>query len=897
MNKSHPRHARKAQTFIFFLISFGALWLVCGLGLDAGMLYLHRIKLGRAVDAAILQGVALYKLPKEQVAVAMKHMAEASYSELAAANMPDTYTSSTYVDPATGNTEYTFTFSAPNGTQFKATLAIGSSGQITMSRASAISPARTFFMGYSELNNAKIYDVAATGEAVRRPRMIAMVLDRSGSMLGNKGYSALPPAVTNFLSLFDTNGDNIAIISYSAFARVEVPLTNKFNLLGTNNQLYANRYPQQLDNPMGMKFGGVTASDEGMRLAIETMMDSPGWSNAQTLRFLVFFTDGQFNSARSLFMAPTITNTLILPVYAGIRASNAGTNVLTRTLDDALVSGVRVPVPLTSNIIRWPNLTRMWHRVATPTQEGAPTNFIQLATNPFNPNPVGYTNNSFGIPFPNNKNQTNMWQTNVNVWLPPGSVNYLFEQAYPSNPIVTISYETNRLISFTMKPGDSNMLVLPGYIVDGVASGYYPYNSDGGMQYSGNDINWNKTAKADGWLTWQTNNVEDDVYNAEFGNWPDVSVPNNGSHDYKNQRDSGLRWLTMRNAVNLWSDPAIMIPEDYSTNSAGNPVDPVRGRPINPVNTFYPGGNWYWPVDGFALQNRRVDNSPGESANWPPNWASNAYVLYSFNSNPFVTPLTIVNGPTYVRNTRHARSSTNMHLVKDIGDGDLWLNTNIQKVTNAAVYWSGGLPQWAKDTLANVMTPDGGAWRSKFRGTKWTNFNALGQPTLGGALYTNFTGGMMVYRESNVIYTNINVMSWNGRPTHYFHTSQQRWIAMTSEYQNSGNITTMGNSKTKNYCAFIRRQPNNVTIYTVGMGSADFNQLIPMSNDNPAEFDPSMGYINASTPAVAVPGGYTQVTTEKQGKVYRALPTGSAPTNLSAIFTKIANKILSIVTE
>ncbi|MEZ0300198.1 MAG: VWA domain-containing protein [Candidatus Methylacidiphilales bacterium] len=823
-----PHVRRKAQTFIFFLVSFSAIWLICGIGLDAGMLYLHRIKLGRAIDASILQGVALYKLPKEDVALSMKHMAEAAYDVLAKSNMSEIPVVSTKIDPLTGSLEYSYTFKAADLTTFTATLAVGSSGQITMSRASATSPARTFFMGYSGLSALKVYRVNATGEAIRRPRMIALVLDRSGSMLGNEGYKALPPAVTNFLSLFDTNADNIAIISYSSFARLEVPLTNKFNLLGTNNQLYANRYPQRTDNPFGMKFGGVTASDEGMRLAVETMMESPGWSNAQTLRFLVFFTDGQFNSSRTLWAAPAWTNTFVVPDSA------IQTNLLGATSF-------------------MPNLTREYHKVATVGREGQPMNFIQDSTN--------------GI-------YTWRYATNVNVWMQPGSVNYHFRRDFPDNPIVTYSYQTNRMITVVMNKGDSNQLVVPGYIVDGVASGYYPMSSDASIDYRA--IGSYRDTDFSTRTNWMKSTAKGDMYAVNFGSWPDVAVSATGTDNWADQMNSEVRLLTMRNAVNLWSDPLIYAPDDYRDANG----------PINPSGTFYGGGAWYWPVDGLALQVGRQDTGVGENLNFVPNYASNNFIAVT-RIDPTPTNVAGIQvADYYVRNARVTRMSTNMALLKPPADADLWItNPGITKVTDPS-YWKTGLPTWAVNTVAYGMNDDGPRWRPNHLGTPWTDgFNAKGQPILS----VNRTGGFMITKDSlGTVRTNINVMAWSGRPTHYFSIVNSRWVSITNEWNSAGNITSQGNTKTRNYCSYIRRDPFNVTIYTVGMGSADFSVLIPMANDNKNELDASL---NGTTST------YIQVANEKQGKAYQGLPVGDPPTNLNAIFTKIANKILSIVTE
>ncbi len=49
--------AQRAQTFVFFILAFGAIILLCGLAIDSGLLFLAKARLGRAVDGAALAAV------------------------------------------------------------------------------------------------------------------------------------------------------------------------------------------------------------------------------------------------------------------------------------------------------------------------------------------------------------------------------------------------------------------------------------------------------------------------------------------------------------------------------------------------------------------------------------------------------------------------------------------------------------------------------------------------------------------------------------------------------------------------------------------------------------------------------------------------------------------------
>ena len=82
--------------------------------------------------------------------------------------------------------------------------------------------------------------------------------------------------------------------------------------------------------------------------------------------------------------------------------------------------------------------------------------------------PATYTTNTWlGVKV----GTTNYYSTNINVWLPPGSVDYAYSTNNGSgNPVVRVSNFNNptQNVNVKMYPGDSNVLVVPGYVVDGI---------------------------------------------------------------------------------------------------------------------------------------------------------------------------------------------------------------------------------------------------------------------------------------------------------------------------------------------------------------------------------------------------------------------------------------------
>jgi hypothetical protein len=125
--------------------------------------------------------------------------------------------------------------------------------------------------------------------AAMRPHVImSLVLDRSGSMFSNGGVTALPPAVTNFISLFNDNYDYAAQVSFSSAASVDVPMEQPFI---TNIQ----------DGALGLPFGGNTCSDQGLTNALAQIDAVAPQLAGNVVNVIVFFTDGMANTFNYVF--------------------------------------------------------------------------------------------------------------------------------------------------------------------------------------------------------------------------------------------------------------------------------------------------------------------------------------------------------------------------------------------------------------------------------------------------------------------------------------------------------------------------------------------------------------------------------------------------------------------
>ena len=422
----------KAQTFVFFLVSFSTVFLLCGMGLDMGLWFLDRTRLSRACDAAAITGAANFgkttgtnmESGRLTVATKMRNVAVANYYGLKSiTTVPVTGISTN----SAGGTNYHYYYTTTGNTNeagYHVTIATGLAGQVTRAQSEAWSKTRTVFMGFTGASQLMQLSTKGTAEAKRRPRLIVLVLDRSGSMVSNGGSTNLPPAVTNFLGLMKDDAENneVGIVSFSSFGRVEMECTTNFWALGTN-KMY--RTDSSSVNLTGMKFGGNTGADEGIRLAIELMRVRDGWTDPQTYKFIVFMTDGEFNITRTMLAAPTWTNT--------VRMTNIAFSFYTAT---------NFYLPATANGFT-SGLTNAMGKGST--MPGAPRNF---------PQDVG-------------TNSSGNYARYTVLNLKPGWVAY---RCITSNNVRLQTYwsrHTNSTEAVPLAAGEEIQLVAPGYVMDG----------------------------------------------------------------------------------------------------------------------------------------------------------------------------------------------------------------------------------------------------------------------------------------------------------------------------------------------------------------------------------------------------------------------------------------------
>jgi hypothetical protein len=189
-------------------------------------------------------------------------------------------------DPIAGSNAYVITWNAATGlvNHVTYTESLGAPWQNLVGFPPNYGPTTMMATDYPPVGTTqRFYQVKATP----RPHIImGLVLDRSGSMESNGGAEALPPAVTDFISMFDDNYDYAAQVSFSSAASVDVPMGQPF----INNIKNA---------AAALSFGGDTCSDQGLTNALtQNNAVQPAGS---TIKVIVFFTDGMANTFNYVF--------------------------------------------------------------------------------------------------------------------------------------------------------------------------------------------------------------------------------------------------------------------------------------------------------------------------------------------------------------------------------------------------------------------------------------------------------------------------------------------------------------------------------------------------------------------------------------------------------------------
>jgi Flp pilus assembly protein TadG len=911
------RH-RDAQSFVFFMLAWGTIMLLAGLAIDSGLLYLAKARMSRAVDGAALAAVGNFNrepVPadnRDAVAVIMRNFAVANFTSLSPISTTGSATAggvpSSYSLPnGTTATRYTYNFndgtqdSAAKGGNYRryveVVLNTGSGGAITSATCNARCPVQTFFIGYATYaingrQNVKIggysgpsglvdLKVSSSAVATRNPRLIMVVIDRSASMLQTPGggASGLPPAVVQFLDFFDTSSDNIGIVSFGSSARLEMPMTTNFIYAGTNNltDAYETNASGGTDpgvdpelvatnglydpnyNTTGvrrLKFGGDTAADDGIRLAMEQLMANAGFNDPDVVKYMVIFTDGAWNASRTMVAAPGYTNTVTVPTFS--IAEQATNTFVVNAMASIMTNGEEFHGAGTPSTNYGPWISDVTTNSSVSLSKGAGVNSNLMLMPSLSPFPdvtnaiddVG-TNSDFAVLVPHHDNdtwlsadqtayeplttsgtilggtvippvtnsflgtdpfngKTNYYTHNFDVWLQPGAVAYYYTNGVATTNGLYVAYVSDythptKHINLYVNSGGKVDLVVPGYIADGVV-------------YDGLDLNYpdNVAYGTSGYPHFRNDNYQQQWM------WPDDQGGTDAtSGNYYTA--SLMRELMFRNWANLLTGFYIFRPDEpmdggyepliteYSSNSP-----PGAPRPRYGLGAYYPSAGFYWPFGGNVDAHGFVTNAVGVDVD--PTYglanpvggggADQRHIAYSINM------LSTNAAPEWAGELFYKSiSGSGTNTISGTG------NSAASQIMTAAD-WISGAPSFvtAMNGISGLMTNEGAhntnispnpsVWRPlAFNGSQ---FGTVGSATTGGSA----TGGYVTDGAGHIYK---DTMAYSGRPTHYFDFSKASWEPIPDNHTKNNLFLQLGNWKAQEYAWHARAL--GVTIYTVGYGT------------------------------------------------------------------------------
>lgn len=265
MRLTTNRRVERAQIFLLFALSLPVLILFVGLAVDLGFAFVTRANLSKAVDAAALAAMRNINQGQAQATAIAQSAFNTNYGSGIGRSL------------------------SPPALNVAITTDANNNAVVSVSATTSIN---TFFLRI--VSGLKTLQVSSNAQATRPKLIMSLMLDRSGSMNLNGGAQALPPAVENFLTYFDNNTDQIADVSFSSVASVDVSIRTNFLNPITNA---VNK----------MAFGGATYSQGGLldgQAQINSVTVAPG---ANVVKVAVFFTDGWANTVEDTLNCPPST--------------------------------------------------------------------------------------------------------------------------------------------------------------------------------------------------------------------------------------------------------------------------------------------------------------------------------------------------------------------------------------------------------------------------------------------------------------------------------------------------------------------------------------------------------------------------------------------------------------
>ena len=141
---------------------------------------------------------------------------------------------------------------------------------------------------------------------------MSLVLDRSGSMANNSGWTALKTAVPIFINYFDDTVDSVAMVTYASNATVNIPIGHNFKTPITSA---VNAWTKTTFAGATFGTGGTYVASVGppLTLADNQIGTVPIAAGDNIIRVVVYFTDGLMNTIQDTFTCYTSSTIKVTP--------------------------------------------------------------------------------------------------------------------------------------------------------------------------------------------------------------------------------------------------------------------------------------------------------------------------------------------------------------------------------------------------------------------------------------------------------------------------------------------------------------------------------------------------------------------------------------------------------
>ncbi len=271
----HGRRASESgQTMFMFILLLTTVILFVGLAIDFGLAYMTKSNLAKAVDSAALMG-ARNLFQGDDVA---RNIVQSTFAM-------------NYGRPGRDTAQVVPTISITTD---------ANTGQRRL-QVTATSTFNTFFIRIIPVW--QTLSASATAEAVRGRLIMSIILDRSGSMANNGGWSSLPPAMDTFINLFDDSLDKLALITFASAARVDFPSAPALGCSQPFKTQIQALVPRQQS-----QYAGATFMEGGLTNGYARILNTPVISGDNPVKVAVLFTDGLANVIQERVQCETTDN-------------------------------------------------------------------------------------------------------------------------------------------------------------------------------------------------------------------------------------------------------------------------------------------------------------------------------------------------------------------------------------------------------------------------------------------------------------------------------------------------------------------------------------------------------------------------------------------------------------